>query len=226
MNAACPLDAPVSNGCEAEHPRKAAPNFMVVETSFNDARNMVEAFHYSKNLPRGVATNFGAIENDSLVAVACYGPPTNRRVSREFLELRRLIKRPGATIILSQFLADTLRRLKVQGIAAVVSYADPAQDHHGGIYQATNWIFTKNAHHASGIYLDENGAHVHDRTVFAKCGTIAQSAVLKIFPNWTVTRPVQPKWRYVMPLCMRRNKVLELLKTEAKPYPKPTAPWL
>jgi len=36
-----------------------------------------------------------------------------------------------------------LRKLKkhAKGLKLVVSYADFNQGHHGGIYQATNWIY-------------------------------------------------------------------------------------
>jgi hypothetical protein len=43
----------------------------------------------------------------------------------------------------SRIMAITLRKLKkhAKGLKLVVSYADFNQGHHGGIYQATNWIY-------------------------------------------------------------------------------------
>lgn len=51
--AACPLDEPATSRREAEHPRKAAPNFVVQEISRAEATLLVEEFHYAGMLPYG-----------------------------------------------------------------------------------------------------------------------------------------------------------------------------
>lgn len=220
--AACPLDAPVTNGCEAEHPRKAAPNFEVFEIDFAAAKAMVEEFHYSKNLPNVVRRNFMIAETDWLPpeAVACYGPIVSRKAPKEWMELRRLVKRPGSSIILSEFLAATLRILKAEGVPVVMSWADPEQGHHGGIYQATNWVYTEQKAGGNRTFVTETGQHIHPRTVYARFGTQSVPAVLALNPGWSAFLP-KTKHRYLMPLNIRKNKALAMLKTRELPYPKP-----
>ncbi|WP_449441465.1 Mom family adenine methylcarbamoylation protein [Serratia entomophila] len=43
----------------------------------------------------------------------------------------------------SQILAKAIKFLSAvcPGLRLIVSYADKDQNHHGGIYQATNWIY-------------------------------------------------------------------------------------
>ncbi|WVM04119.1 hypothetical protein [Salinibacter phage B2_17] len=61
----------------------------------------------------------------------------------EICELTRVAFRDHEWPI-SRCLAIALKMLpkKCPRLRMVVSYADPYHDHHGGIYQATNWIFT------------------------------------------------------------------------------------
>jgi len=58
-----------------------------------------------------------------------------------FLELNRLVIDEGSKKnVLSFFVSQTLKKLPCPNV--VVSYADTSQNHHGYIYQATNWIYT------------------------------------------------------------------------------------
>ena len=229
LPAACPLDAPVTNGCEAEHPRKAAPDFVVNKISRDEATTIVEAFHYSKMLPKGANVNFGAMDplTGELLAATCYGslilnaarPGTPRRDG--WLELRRLVRRPGAVLTLSQFLAATLQLLKQRGVPAILSYADPEQDHHGGIYQATNWVNTKVVPPGNSFWRLPDGTELHARNVVARYGTTDRAKILAIHPDWVPFRP-KAKIRYLMPLNLRKQKALAALQTTELPYPKPS----
>lgn len=218
--AACPLDETVPTVASAVQPREAAP------ISFDDAARLVEEFHYSHSLPKVVRRNFGSFDDrGKLQAAACYGPPVSRNIPKEWLELRRLVVRPTAQgFKLSQFLAQTLRALKVERVAAVISFADPEAGHHGGIYQATNWICTDKdfgRHKGSTKWFkNERGEVVHPRSCNAKFGTSAVGAVLERNPGWTAFVP-ELKIRYLMPLALRKDKALKLLNTRELPYPKP-----
>lgn len=181
---------------------------------------MVEAFHYSKNLPNVVRQNFGEYVDNQLEAVACYGPVVSRKAPKGWLELRRLVKRPGSSIVLSKFLSATIRELKSQKVPAILSWADPEQDHHGGIYQATNWIYTEQRGGGNHTFITETGTHIHPRTVYSRLGTQSVPAVLTLKPGWTSFLP-KTKHRYLMPLNIRKEKALALLRTKAMPYPKP-----
>ena len=57
----------------------------------------------------------------------------------------------------------------------VISYADPAQRHAGGIYQATNWIYQGEGLNLMPNYsvslTKEPYKWIHSRTVFSKFGS-------------------------------------------------------
>ena len=58
-----------------------------------------------------------------------------------FLELNRLVINEGEDKnALSFFVSQSLKQLPKPNV--IVSYADTSQNHHGYIYQATNWIYT------------------------------------------------------------------------------------
>lgn len=176
----------------------------------------------------GANKNYGAIDpiSGELLAAACYGPlilnaarpGTPRRDG--WLELRRLVRREGAILVLSRFLAETLHVLKRQGVPAILSYADPEQDHHGGIYQATNWVNTKVVPPGNSFWRTPDGVSLHSRTVGSRYGTTDRARILAIHPDWVPYRP-KPKIRYLMPLNIRKNKALAALQTIKIPYPKP-----
>jgi hypothetical protein len=107
----------------------------------------------------------------------------------------------------SKILAQSLKFLKRQSpeLKLVVSYADPEQGHHGGIYQATNWIYTGPSGKAVKVFY--KGKWAHKKTV-DDAGVNQINLQKKIVPG---------KHRYLMPLDdAMRDKIAPL----AKPYPK------
>lgn len=109
----------------------------------------------------------------------------------------------------SQIVAGALRILKQgsPGLRLVVSFADPHQSHHGGIYQAGNWIYTGTTAPTT-VYLDAVGREHHDRTV-NRSGVRMQFGRMTIVPRSDqMTKLVRPgKHRYLYPLdrAMRRQ---------------------
>jgi len=98
----------------------------------------------------------------------------------------------------------------------VVSYADPYHDHHGGIYQATNWIFTGRT--PAARFFKIGGDLVHPRTVGSRGIEQSIDAVRRhIDPNAEeVKKP--GKCRYLYPLDDDMRKRVEPM---SNPYPKP-----
>ena len=94
---------------------------------FTKAATLVKRFHYSKNLPNVVRQNFAAYHGNSIHAVACYGPCVSRKVPANWIELRRLVKVPNSSLILSQFLAWTIREMRKRKAPVLMSWADPEQ---------------------------------------------------------------------------------------------------
>tara|TARA_R110002051_G_scaffold40032_1_gene83645 strand:+ start:51 stop:764 length:714 start_codon:yes stop_codon:yes gene_type:complete len=106
--------------------------------------------HYAKRKPN-VSYAFGIYDNNGiLVGVCSYSRPMshtlvrgafNGEYQKNFLELNRLVVNEGLPRnTLSFFVSRTLKLLPLPCV--VVSYADTSQNHHGYIYQATNWVYT------------------------------------------------------------------------------------
>lgn len=124
----------------------------------------------------------------------------------ECCELVRIALRNHMSTV-SRIAAVAIRFLKIQspGLKLIISYADPEQGHHGGIYQAGNWIYCgKSQAQQQVVYA---GKVMHKRTADALFGTIKGMKKSPIF--W--------KHKYLMPLDKAtRERILPL----AKPYPK------
>lgn len=102
--------------------------------------------HYAKRIPN-IEYSFGLFDNKILKGVITFGtPPPNPMIhifSNEFkyLELNRLCVIDGlCKNSLSFFVSKSLKYIPCP--AVIVSYADTKFNHHGYIYQATNFIYT------------------------------------------------------------------------------------
>jgi len=203
-------------------PHGVAPvSFEIRSISNRVASLMINKFHYTHNLPSNTSLNFGAYIGNQLQAVTCYGWPAQRNIPYGWFELRRMVKRPNSPIILSKFLAKTIYHMKALKILCLISYADSMQNHHGGIYQATNWIFTGSTSDRS-LFVNEFDEILHPRNVYAMFGTSSVSKVIELNPKWHVIEGGR-KYRYIMPLNIRKNKALSVLGLKELPYPKPIA---
>jgi hypothetical protein len=90
----------------------------------------------------------------------------------------------------------------------IISFADPEQGHHGGIYQATNWIYSGMTTAADEYIV--NGKRMHGRSMRAAYGShIGKNFIKKILGS--------SKYRYLMPLDKEMSAKIAPL---AKPYPK------
>lgn len=121
--------------------------------------------HYAHCVP-GIMYSFGLYdENRVLQGVCCYGTPANNHnnLLGDFncIELVRLVVNddlPKNT--LSFFVSKTLNALPKP--LAVISYADKGKNHHGYIYQATNWVYT-GLGGGVDFYKDKQGNEIHSR---------------------------------------------------------------
>jgi hypothetical protein len=108
-------------------------------------------------------------------------------------------------------------RKRAPGLRLIVSFADPNEGHHGGIYQAGNWIYTGTSP-ASSKFRDASGRLWHSRQVTSK-GFNKQYGELRRTVRRAQCVEIRQagKHRYVMPLdaAMRAR-----LATFQKPYPK------
>jgi hypothetical protein len=183
------------------------------------AKYACENWHYSKSVPVGKLVRLGVWESGSFVGVILFAWGMNKSLGtpyglamQECCELVRVALNSHNSPV-SRMMALALKFLHKQspGIRLVVSFADPEAGHHGGIYQAGNWIYSGKS--ASNYEWRLNGKRLNKR---AYTGHNFGNPKLAI-PTGAERVPLLGKHRYLMPLdAEMRERILPL----AKPYPK------
>lgn len=177
------------------------------------AKYAVENWHYSQCLPAGKLVKVGAWESGRFIGVVIFGRGANNNMGKpygltqlECCELVRIALAKHAAPV-SRIAALAMRFLKSQspGLRLIISYADPEQGHHGGIYQAGNWLYCGKSKPQQQII--HKGKLMHKRTAAEMFGTIKGLQKSAIF--W--------KHKYLMPLDSEMKKRILPL---SKPYPK------
>lgn len=115
---------------------------------YEQAKQFLLQRHYSGRVPM-IIYAYGYFQQGILKAVITYGIPASHYVclccgqqyKDKVIELNRLCRQKDCNISMSQFVSWSLRQLKKYGLI-VVSYSDMAMNHHGYIYQATNFLYT------------------------------------------------------------------------------------
>lgn len=200
------------------------PELKIDWATHEAAKYAVENWHYSKRMPKSKLAKFGVWENKRFVGVVIFGVGATPEIAKpyglkstEVCELVRVALTKHRTPV-SRIIAITLRMLKttMPGLRVVVSFSDTSQGHHGGIYQAGNWILTGSTeYHAYRV----NGKIVHPRVCQHRYGKSGQSIPwlkANVDPNAKRVRN-GVKHKYVMPLDKEMQKRIEPLR---KPYPK------
>lgn len=121
----------------------------------------------------------------------------------------------------SQIVSAAVKRLAAasQGLRCIVSYADPKHAHHGGIYQAMNWLYVGTSRPQRELFVD--GQFMHKRSAYARWGTAAPERIRAMGGGVHVEyAPVEWKHAYIYPLDRKMRKQIEPLR---QPYPKRVA---
>ncbi len=188
------------------------------------AKYACENWHYSKSVPRAKLVKVGAWENEKFIGVVIFSYGANNNLGKQFslfqtevCELTRIALKNHETPV-SKILSISLRFLKkyCPSLKMIISYADIDQGHHGGIYQATGWIYTgiREQGCVSGYII--KGKKIHSKTISERYGTRSILVIKRMFPDLKL-HITKGKHKYIMPLNDDiRKKVIQL----AKPYPK------
>lgn len=175
-----------------------------------EAKAIIIANHYTRRFPSGWTRCYGY--NDVVIV---FSIPANKNLEKFLfggdVGLRELARvwapdhhAPGE---LTSALSTAVKLLKqdVPECKALVSFADPNMDHHGGVYQAASWVYTGQSSEAR-VYLLEDGTPVSRRAF--------HSGGKSFKPNLPETR-LPGKHRYV------RTLGKATLRVAVKPYVKP-----
>lgn len=180
-------------------------------------------WHYTRSLPVGKTVKVGAWEAGRFIGVVLFAWGMNKDLGSpyglaltECCELVR-VALTDHKVQTSRVLSLALKFLKQSSpkIRLVVSFADPVQGHHGGIYQATNWIYSGQS--AANYEYRLNGARLNKRGFtgpnFGKARMVIPAGAVRV--------ALPGKHRYLYPLDEDiRSKVVLL----SRPYPKRGGP--
>lgn len=188
------------------------------------AKALLERHHYLKSMPGGTQLALGVFVGALLQGVLTLGvgPPLVFRLvdgagPRDCATLSRFWLSEALPLNSeSRVLGVVLRALRRHtSLKFLVSYADPAMGHRGGIYQATGWLYTGLSEASTLIDLGDGVAR-HSRTVGHAFGT---HSIRHFEAHDVPVRTVQqePKHRYVYFID---SSWRERLTAPVLPYPK------
>jgi len=185
----------------------------------------VKEWHYSRSLPTPPLVKIGIWEGGSYVGCVLFSRGNAANMTKAFnlkqtemAELSR-IALGGHSSPVSKVIKVSLAMLRAlaPGLRLVVSYADTAQGHHGGVYQAAGWVYIGSVT-GSPTYLAPDGKMWHSRMVsstgikkcYGKRRRVWRSDECQKFAG-------SVKHKYLMPLDKAMRRQIEPLR---QPYPK------
>ncbi len=167
-------------------------------------------------MPKSKLAKFGVWEDGKFIGVVIFGVgATSDLVKRyglkmtEGCELVRVALTSHKTQV-TRIVAIALKMLRTSfpGLRLCVSFADPDEGHHGGIYQGGGWLFCGRSA-ASDEYIFQ-GKRWQGRSFRNRFKGMEHHPSVQIVKG-------SSKYRYLMPLDEAMKKQIEPLR---KPYPK------
>ena len=189
------------------------------------AKYAVENWHYSQMMPKSKLSKVGVWENGEFIGVVIFGVGGGNstrgdkyglRKAGDVCELVRVALRDHVAPV-SQIVAVALRFLRKSNpkLRLVISFADTVQGHHGGIYQAGNWIYTGLTEGDREFHV--KGEIIHPRTIHIRGWRQVESWLREnVDPDARLVK-TPGKHRYLMPLDAAMRVQIQSL---SKPYPK------
>ena len=196
--------------------------------NFKAALYACKHWHYSGAIPATKRASLGVWEEGRFIGAIIFtlgaGSSTDGRafgLSRAFemAELQRVTLREHQTSV-SRMLSIAVRMLRKQspGLKLLVSYADPVQGHHGGIYQAAGWVYVGRSS-KSRVYIAKDGKRYTNRVISSR-GYTTHHGRFRMDPvPWNeLTKMISPgKHKYLLPLDPAIRPVIEAM---AQAYPR------
>jgi len=187
--------------------------------------DLVEAYHYSGKAVKHARVCAAAYLSDVMVS-ACFFSMPAARWKEEVIELVRLVRFPGADdVSMTKLISVGAKECKIRGFDLLISYADTAEGHHGGVYQASSWKYAGVRGGGATEAFLINGERVHRRTCVHRWGTSSFPGLKALLPDASIV-PVKDQgkhlyWRALNKIGDRKAARLNL---QTRPYPKPAQP--
>jgi hypothetical protein len=190
--------------------------------SHEAAKYAVEKWHYSRTMPVGKMVRIGVWESGKFIGCVLFALGMNRSLGSpyglqmtECCELVRVALTEHQTPV-SRIVSIALKMIRKQseGLRLVVSFADPVEDHHGGIYQAGGWLY---AGKTAGSFEWRIGEQRLNKRAFTGQQFGGGRRSVSQIPSTAKKVQTPGKHRYLMPLDDEMRQRIEPLR---KPYPK------
>jgi len=204
---------------------KNKPKLLIDWCTHTAAKYACLNWHYSKSVPVPPLVKVGAWENDKFIGTVIFSRGASSTLLNPYglkqdegCELTRVaLNKHIAPVSRILMLAVKFLKKKSPDLKLIVSFADANEGHHGGIYQATNWIYSGRTGKGTK-YIDASGREWHSRQVSEKGYNIQQGNIRKTVKPSRCTKVLcGGKHRYLMPLTKEmKSKIIKL----SKPYPK------
>jgi hypothetical protein len=194
--------------------------------------------HYAKRIP-SISYAFGLFNIDNILQGCCtFGRPMAAPLIKScfggdyqetFLELNRLVVNENLDKnSLSYFVSQSLKMIPKPNV--IVSYADSSQNHHGYIYQATNWYYSGLSEKFKD-YMVKGYEHLHGASVLdmvgrsdGEQGHLSKVALLKArFGEenvYMIDRPQKHSYFYFLGDKKQVKDMMSKIKYPKMPYPK------
>lgn len=139
-------------------------NFIVKKIMYNDIKSWILTKHYAHRMP-SISYSYGLFYNNKLVGVLTVGKPVSHylcvnlcgeKYRSKVYELNRLFTDDNLPKNSLSFFVSSVLKLLATDKIILVSYADSSMNHHGYIYQATNWIYTGQTKQRTDKYTKGN----------------------------------------------------------------------
>ncbi len=203
--------------------RASRPELKLDWCSYEAAKYAVEHWHYSRVMPPGKTAKIGCWEAGTFIGAVVFSLGANNHIASPFgvnrwqvCELARVALTEHLTPV-SRIVPISVKLLQRQspGLRLIVSYADPARNHHGGVYQAMGWCYVGNSTPQRELVVA--GQFMHKRSASSRWGTRAILELGRRSGLPVSYGPLEWKHKYLYPLDSEmRQQILPL----SQPYPK------
>jgi hypothetical protein len=200
--------------------------------SHDAAKYACQRWHYSGQLPNQKLVKVGAWEDDLFIGCVVFGDGANAGMFKPYglryqdgAELVRVaLSKHEAKVSRIVAIAIKFLRRRCPGLRLLISFADPEHGHHGGIYQAGNWVYAGMTDPADEYIV--KGVRMHGRALRSTRSTHKHRDVSASNVFEWARRVLDPgirrvdgssKHRYLLALDADVKKRIDVL---AKPYPK------
>jgi hypothetical protein len=198
--------------------------------SYRAAAFACRHWHYSKKIPVGKLVKVGVWEGGGFIGAIIFGDgllgPKGMVYGGvdkfKIAEIVRIALRDHQHEVSRMIsIAIKLLRKRCAGIELIVAFADQAEGHHGGIYQASGFLYAGESepgrmfrHRATGRILHNRAVSVNGRrSHFGKIRKVPRHDECEIISG-------SRKHRYLLPLTPEMEVIIQKMR---KPYPKRAA---